>query len=137
MRPGRRHGRRSGTSSLEFALLLPILLAMLVGLVDWGLAIDARIQLQSAVRAGAQYAMRMPTDTAGITAAVRAAASDRTLTVTNPVIWCECSGSSTSCTSSCDAGMQRFLSVSATQSYSPITPAGPTQIRAYVTLRIQ
>lgn len=134
----RLHSRwRSGVSSLEFALLMPIMLAMLVGLVDWGLAIDQRIQLQTAVRAGAQYALRMPTDTAGITAAVRAAAVDRTLTVGSPVMWCECGGAAASCSGSCDGGLQRFLSVNATQAYAPLTPAGPTSVSADVTLRIQ
>lgn len=132
-----RYGRRSGVSSVEFALLMPVMLAMLVGLVDWGLAIDQRIQLQTAVRAGAQYALRSPTDTAGITAAVRAAAADRTLTVGNPVIFCECNGGAADCSSTCDSGLQRFLSVNATQAFVPLTPAGPTSVSADVTLRIQ
>jgi Flp pilus assembly protein TadG len=132
-----RRGRRSGVSSIEFALLMPIMLAMLVGLLDWGLAIDQRIQLQTAVRAGAQYALRNPTDTAGITAAVRAAAADRTLTVGDPVIFCECNGGAASCTATCDSGLQRFLSVSANQVFVPLTPAGPTSVSADVTLRVQ
>lgn len=129
--------RRSGVSSLEFALVVPVLFAMLIGLVDWGLAIDARIQLRSAVRAGAQYALRQPTDSAGIAAAVRVAASDLSLSVDDPVIWCECAGAAAGCTGGCQGGMQRFLSVTASRPYAPITPAGPTSIAANVTLRIR
>ena len=112
-------------------------LVVLVGLVDWGLAIDQRIQLQTAVRAGAQHALRMPTDSAGIIASVRAAAADRTLTIPNPDMFCECARAAASCTGSCDAGLQRFVRVSATQAYVPLTPAGPTSVSANVTLRIQ
>lgn len=129
---------RSGVSSLEFALIMPILLAMLVGLTEWGLAIDSRIQLQTAVRAGAQYALRMPTDTAGIASAVRAAVPERTdLSVPAPTMSCECAGAAAECSGACAGGMERFLTVSASHSYTPLTPVGPTLIAADVTLRIQ
>lgn len=44
-----------GTSILEFALLLPILVLLLLGIIDIGRYADAAIVVASAARAGAQY----------------------------------------------------------------------------------
>ncbi|HEV7265132.1 MAG TPA: TadE/TadG family type IV pilus assembly protein [Falsiroseomonas sp.] len=133
-----RNCRRAGTATLEFAIVAPVLVAILVGLMDWGLAVESRLRLQTAARAGAQYAITSPTDTAGITAAVQAAAPDfASLSTSSTGIWCECGGTATACTNSCLAGMQRFLRVDVSHPYTPFTPAGPTSVAANVTLRLQ
>jgi hypothetical protein len=44
-----------GTSLLEFSLLLPILVVLLLGIIDIGRYADAAIVVASAARAGAQY----------------------------------------------------------------------------------
>jgi Flp pilus assembly protein TadG len=130
--------RRAGTASIELALLVPVLAAVLVGMFDWGLAIEQRIRLQTAARAGAQQALRTPADTAAITAAVRAAAPDfQALTISPSPIWCECGTTATACTSACEGGLARFVRVSVSHPFSPITPAGPTSVSANVTLRLQ
>jgi Flp pilus assembly protein TadG len=130
--------RRRGTASIELALLVPLIAAVLVGMFDWGMAIEQRIRLQTAARAGAQQAMRTPGDAAAITTATRAAAPELTaMTVTPSQIWCECNNSPLACTSTCNTGMQRFIRVAASHPYSPITPAGPTSVSANVTLRLQ
>ncbi len=117
---------------------MPIFVAILIGVADWGLAMDRRLQLQTAVRAGAQHAMRAPSDGAGILAAVRAAAPDLgNLNVTSSGLYCECGSTATACTNSCDSGMQRFVRVAAVLPYTPFSPAGPTSVAANVTLRIQ
>jgi Flp pilus assembly protein TadG len=130
--------RRNGTASIELALLVPVLAAVLVGMFDWGLAIEQRIRLQTAARAGAQQALRTPGDTTAIAAAVRAAAPDLgEMSVSPSAIWCECGTTATACTSSCNSGLARFVRVSVSHPYSPITPAGPTSVSANVTLRLQ
>jgi Flp pilus assembly protein TadG len=111
---------------------------ILVGLMDWGLAIDARLRLQTAARAGAQHALTAPSDTAGITAAISAAAPGfHQLSTASTGVWCECGGTTMSCTNSCLSGMQRFLRVDVTAPHTPFTPAGPASIAANVTLRLQ
>jgi Flp pilus assembly protein TadG len=45
-----------GQSLLEFALIAPFVLFLLLALVDFGIAIDRRIVLDHAVREGARYA---------------------------------------------------------------------------------
>lgn len=47
--------RESGQTLLEFAVLTPVILVFLMGLIDFGLAIDRREVLQHAVREGARH----------------------------------------------------------------------------------
>lgn len=130
--------RRRGTAALELAVLAPIAAALLVGSVEWGMALEQRIRLQTAVRAGAQVAMRTPAATADIVRAVEQAAPDfPSLAVSSTGIWCECARVATTCTATCGAPMERFLRVEASHPYNRLTPAGPTRISANVTLRLQ
>lgn len=130
---------RRGSAALEFALLIPMIAGILVALTDWGLAIEQRLRLQSAARAGAEVAMVRPTDTAGISSAIMGAVPDMTaLSVTNSGVWCECSGAvMTSCTTSCTGTFGRFVRVGATNPYTPISALGPRSVSAHVTLRLQ
>ncbi len=48
----RTHARDSGSASVEFALILPFLLFVLLGIVDFGLAYNTRITLSNAAREG-------------------------------------------------------------------------------------
>lgn len=50
----RRHDR--GAAAVEFALVLPVLLLILFGIIDFGRALNAQITLTNAARAGAQMA---------------------------------------------------------------------------------
>jgi len=45
-----------GQNLVEFALVAPILVLLLYGIVDFGLALDHRIALQHGLREGARYA---------------------------------------------------------------------------------
>jgi Flp pilus assembly protein TadG len=47
---------RNGAAAIEFALILPFLLAVIGGLIDFGLAFFDRCALAAAVTAGSQYA---------------------------------------------------------------------------------
>lgn len=50
-------GDRSGVAAVEFALIAPTLILVLVGLIDLGGMIYTRFQLDAALNAGANYAM--------------------------------------------------------------------------------
>ena len=54
-REGTRRGHR-GASLVEFALILPLLSMFLFGIVQFGLAYDAKQSINSAAREGARYA---------------------------------------------------------------------------------
>ncbi|MCH7929955.1 MAG: pilus assembly protein [Proteobacteria bacterium] len=84
-----------GAAVIEFALLAPIVLLMVVGAIDFGTFIYQKMQLQSAARAGAQYAIQSDatvTDTAGIaTAAQIASELDFTGVTLTTTRYCACS----------------------------------------------
>ena len=54
-RPGARDSDR-GAAAVEFALLLPLLLLLVFGIIDFGRAINAQITLTQAAREGARLA---------------------------------------------------------------------------------
>jgi Flp pilus assembly protein TadG len=49
--------QRRGTAAVELALLSPLLLLLLAGIIDFARAYDQEIELSSAVAAAAQYAL--------------------------------------------------------------------------------
>ena len=57
---------RRGAAAVEFALLLPVIVAGLTGVGNYGLAIFEKIEMESAARAGAQMAIRDRTATSDI-----------------------------------------------------------------------
>lgn len=80
----RRRQRNGGQSLVEFALILPVILLIMFGIVDFGLAFDASIGISNAAREGARQGTTVP-NTAAITARVRTVAgrlNDSRLAVT-------------------------------------------------------
>lgn len=112
-----------GTVTIEFALIAPVLLLLLLHVVDFGLAFNQRMKLESAARAGLQYAMFDKDNTVGIQAAVTGAtdldADDMTVTVTE---FCECNGVTATCGVSCDDGAWpgTYVQISATSQFNAI-----------------
>jgi Flp pilus assembly pilin Flp len=49
--------RQDGAAAVEFALLLPLLVLLLFGFIQFGLAFNARIQATNAAREGARLAV--------------------------------------------------------------------------------
>ncbi|MDR3559882.1 MAG: TadE/TadG family type IV pilus assembly protein [Negativicutes bacterium] len=76
-----------GQSLVEFALVLPVLLMLVVGLLGFGLVMQDYISLAEAARAGARYAAVHPSDTANIKLAAKNAVPAYTslITVNDPV----------------------------------------------------
>ncbi len=68
---GMQTGAASGQSLVEFAISLPILLVILVGVVDLGRLYFSYISIVNAAREGARYGAGHPTDTANILTHVR------------------------------------------------------------------
>ncbi len=59
-RMARNAGRDRGAAAVEFALLLPVLLLLVFGLIDFGRALNAQITLTQAAREGARLAALCP-----------------------------------------------------------------------------
>lgn len=84
--------QRRGASAVEFGIFAPIILLMLAGLVDFSMYIGDRLELEQAVRAGGQYALRNPGNSTAIANAVVAATNlpITTADVTVGTPYCEC-----------------------------------------------
>jgi Flp pilus assembly protein TadG len=54
MRSFRRRGEDQGSAAVEFALVLPVLMLILFGIIDFGRMLNARITLSQAANEGAR-----------------------------------------------------------------------------------
>jgi hypothetical protein len=110
----------NGASAVELAIIAPMLLILLLGLFEFGMAVNEKSKVVSAARAGAQLALTGTTDTATITNAVTAAtgltAADLTVNIST---FCECQdGTSVQCDGICPVGAVRtFISVDVSKPY--------------------
>jgi hypothetical protein len=115
---------RRGTFAVEFALVSPLLLLVLLGAYDGSIAIQEKLALQAATRAGIQYGLvRRPVqgDTSSVVATVTAmlpsdwtAAGGTPGYSINAALTCECSVSgAVACDAACPTGQYRlsYLSV--------------------------
>ena len=114
-----------GVAAVEFALLVPILLALFMGLASYGLAMFEKMELTSAARAGAQVALIDTSDIAAIQEAVVAATNNSDITTADVTVTesCQCSDGtppSGGCGTSCgDGGTNRyFYTITATEDYT-------------------
>ena len=117
----RRLGRcRSGVSSIELALFAPILVSGLLMMVDLGLAVGVRMEMDRNVRAGAQAAMSLNNSAASIEEIVRASAEEAADLDVAVALSCSCAGTASSCTTSCGSGAAPsvFVSLSAERDFS-------------------
>ena len=140
---------RSGNVILEFALALPILALMMVGLLDLGrYSLEKSAMLQGA-RAGAQYGILDYSDAAKVNTTAQNATGLTGVTATTN--WfCEClSGTTVACTTTCSGGvtLKRYVTVSTSKAFDSVlttttlrftsgswTP--PTSLSASVTMMV-
>ncbi len=138
---------QEGSSVVEFALILPVLMIALMGLVDYGMMVFANNELENAARTGAQYALQGPDeadDDVGIEAAARAALSDDTGITVNISRACLCpDGTVITCSDTCTADELepgRYVTVNMTLNFTPIfghIVSDPTQLGSEAILRIE
>jgi uncharacterized membrane protein len=83
---------RNGTAAIEFALLAPLLLILLTGIVEIGMAVFQDIQVQAAAEAGALYAAKYGSnDLTAIALAVTNATGTSGITAAPaPQVFCGC-----------------------------------------------
>ncbi|WP_448187482.1 TadE/TadG family type IV pilus assembly protein [Azospirillum sp. sgz301742] len=142
---GRLAANRDGNVAVEFALLLPLLILILGGVIDFGRAFYDRMALESAARSAVQYARQSPSDSAGIQlAALGAGGVPSTATVDALQVFCECpDGSSVGCNAVCASGgtVLRFLSVTVRENFETMFPypgvSSPLALAGSATIRVQ
>jgi len=118
--------QEDGNVLIEFALAAPILCFMLLGGLDLGRYAMQKSAIGEGARAGAQYGVFNPTDSANINATAQNAAGLSGVTATNSFS-CACGVGSTattvSCTTtSCTGGgtPKQYITVTTSKSYSSV-----------------
>lgn len=116
-----------GVAAIEFAIVGPMLVVMMVCTVDLGIGIFRKMQVQNAAQAGAMYAALHGFSSSSITTAVTSATNLSGISASPaPTSFCGCaSGSSISsvgCSSTCSGGSSpgTYVMVSAQAVYTPI-----------------
>lgn len=77
-------GRDRGVSAIEFALVMPVVMLIMLGVADYGNALQQSLRLEAAARAGAQVAFTRPGDTG--TTAFPAATDASVVPIRNAVL---------------------------------------------------
>ena len=137
--------REEGSSVVELALLMPVLVLLLVGAVDYGQAYYVAIEVASAAAAGAGYGVANPTDTAGMQTAAQLDAGDVPTMTATATTGCECSDGTSvavgcSPVPSCTYNRLNYVDVSTSVSYRPmlVYPLFPSPfvLRGHARMRI-
>ena len=137
---------RRGNIAVEFALILPVALLMLAGVIEFGLVTYDKSSIESAARAGAQFAYSGGYDASKVAATVRSA-SAVSLGPNDSVaskIFCECTDSTPiACGGTCSnlGPNRRFIKVSVTKTHQTWLPflgsLVPNKVAASATIRMQ
>jgi Flp pilus assembly protein TadG len=116
-----------GSSLVEFAMVLPLLLLLVLGAIDFGRAYYLSIEVANAARAGVQYGVRNSSDTAGMQTAAESDAPDVPNMTATSAVGCECADGSNSmspCSSppTCVGNPVGFVEVTTNATYTPVIP---------------
>ncbi|MGL4398158.1 MAG: TadE/TadG family type IV pilus assembly protein [Hyphomicrobium sp.] len=123
----------SGAIAVEFGLIMPVAMILMLGVVDASLAISDQLTLQAAARAGAQFGLVKPPvqgNTAPLVASVRAAmpaewsdnyTSDNATVAAAVVCECEFTGA-IQCGNACAVNerLQSYVQVQVTRPYKSL-----------------
>jgi Flp pilus assembly protein TadG len=119
----------SGALAVEFALIAPILLLIMVASVDLGMGLYTRMQVQNAAQAGVEYAIAHGFAATAISSAVTSATSLSGIEAAPaPSEFCGCptaSGVTTAtCGSTCSGGIGAgtYVTVTAQATYTTVVP---------------
>lgn len=103
---------RAGVSTLEFTIIAPVLLLMVMGIYDVGRAAHDTMRLETAARAGVEYALRAPADSAGIqNAALNTLAALDGAVVDPAIMTCSCPGTPEGACGAPCSGIKRFITL--------------------------
>ncbi len=139
--------QQQGSAAIEFGLMIPLLLTILMGLVELGDAMYEAMQVNSAAEAGAMYAAKNGFDAAGISAAVvNATGTQGIAAVPAPTQFCGCPSAvgvaPVACNSTCtgNATPGQYVRINAALDHRTILPypglSLPTTLTAQSIVRI-
>jgi Flp pilus assembly protein TadG len=119
------HADETGSSLVEVACVMPLMLLILVGAVDFGQAYYVGIEINSAASAGTAYGVTNFVDTVGMQKAAQLDAVD-VPSMTATATWgCECSdgtGASANCLAipSCPTNLVEYVDVVTSVDFKPV-----------------
>jgi Flp pilus assembly protein TadG len=128
----------SGNSAIEFGLTAPFLIIALVTMLDVGIAVETRMEMDRNVRAGVQATMSQINDPNAIRDFILAATNGSENVSINVNKTCSCGSTATSCTSWCSAEEPPsvFVNINAVQPYSGLMlPPFQLESETHVQLR--
>ncbi len=115
-----------GTAAIDLAIILPVLIAMAFGLVDYSSALLQQTQVQNAAQRGLQYALTHGFDSSAMSSVITRNTNSAVISATPaPSKFCGCPNnvgiSSTTCSSLCSDGSRAgtYVSASAAATYIP------------------
>lgn len=116
-----------GSSLVELALMLPFLVLLLLGIVDFGRAYYLSVEVNNAAHTGALYGTQNSTDTTGMQNAATGDAPDVSGIAATATYGCECSDGSNpvaNCTSppTCAVNVVNYVQVTTSATYKPLFP---------------
>jgi Flp pilus assembly protein TadG len=137
-----------GSAAIEFGIIAPVLVILLVGVIELGFAVHQAMQVQDAAEAGALYAGKYGWDPAAISNAVVNATGAENITASPaPVQFCGCpdaSGIATvACDQTCPSGdpVEVYARVSASRPHTAILTflnlPIPDTLSGHATVRLQ
>jgi Flp pilus assembly protein TadG len=146
----------AGTAAIEFALVAPILVILLMGIADYATMASRVAALDAATRAGAAYARSNPANAAGAAGYVTNFMSFTPAVTPAVTTFCQCVSDAASVQRTCPATpdaspctadpsgntlVLKFVSVRADQAFSPLLAYAPFVFPATLsrttTLRLQ
>lgn len=129
-----------GAAAVEFALIIPVLSIVLLGVIDYGMVALEKMEMMSATRAGAQLAIADYSDTDAIkdivVASTNLSISTSDVTTTQ---FCECAGVTTDCSDTCSGSVVKeyYMTVSATEQFTPLFISSDITVSGSTTVRVQ
>ena len=120
-----------GVAAVEFAMIAPVLLLLLIGTVDYGMFINSKMKLQDLSRSVAQYVVQGGNDDNVMEEIIqtsnfyaKAQAAGQTITVITEQM-CECAnGNNVDCSSTCGSNdyLRNYYTATLESTYAPIVP---------------
>lgn len=126
-----------GAAAVEFAIIAPVVLALLAGLANYGLAMFEKMELTSAARAGAQYALLDDSDSSAIaTAVVNATNLDITASNVSSTAFCEDDDGATATCGDADA-TRTFMTVTVNKDFTLLILGTTLSLSGSATVRTE
>lgn len=137
---------RRGVAAVEFALLMPFVMFGLTGVADYGMAAYNRMELASAGRSGAQYAIFNRTNTTAakitaiqdvVVASTNAGLATSDVEATESYVCDDGTSISDPSTDTCDDGgeIQYYMTIVVSQTFMYILWAGTKNLSVTVKVR--